>query len=543
MFFRLKKLSVNQFTLFIAIFYVCIFNIPFFQVVQQGIEKQTEVNPIFIATIPLFLIFALSFLFSLFSFKYLLKPFFISITLLSSSVFFAALQYGVVFDTGMIENTVQTNQAEAFTYLNLSSAVNFLLTGIIPAFLILKANIEYKPVIKEVIHKLGFMLCMLVGIGVIAFFYYQNYVSFGRNNDELKRLVVPTYVIGSIAKYTNQHYFQTPLVYQQQGLDAVNTHTARNGKGNLMVLVVGETARAKNYEYYGYQKPTNTYTKEHKVTAFQNMTSCGTATAVSVPCMFSNMTRAQYNARKAEAQDGVLDVLAHADIQQVWLDNDSGCKGVCDRITNITIERDSDPELCNGDYCFDQVLLNQLDKTLANIEHRDTLIVLHVIGSHGPTYYLRYPESNKKFTPDCPRSDIQNCSDEALVNTYDNTILYTDYILASVIDKLKGLDGQYNTGMIYMSDHGESLGEKGLYLHGAPYAIAPDEQTRIPMLTWFSPAFSQENKLDQSCLNKKAKRGGFSHDNLFDSLLGIMNVKTTVYDEGLDIFASCRAKT
>lgn len=541
--FRLGKLSVNQFTLLIAVFYVCIFNIPFFQIVQQGIEKQTEVDPLFIATIPLFLIFALSFVFSLFSFKYLLKPLFIIITLLSSSVFFAAFQYGVVFDTGMIENTVQTNQSEAFTYLNLSSVVNFILTGLIPAFLILKVKIEYKPVVKEVIHKLGFMLTMLVGIGVIGFFYYQNYVSFGRNNDELKRFIIPTYVIGSIAKYTNQHYFQTPLIYQQQGLDAVNTRIVNNDKGNLMVLVVGETARAMNYEYYGYEKPTNTYTKKHGVTAFQNMTSCGTATAVSVPCMFSNMTRTQYDARKAEAQDGVLDVLDHAGIQQVWLDNDSGCKGVCDRITNITIERDSDPELCNGDYCFDQVLLAQLDKTLSSIKNRDTLIVLHVIGSHGPTYYLRYPQSHKKFTPDCPRSDIQNCSDEALMNTYDNTILYTDYILGSVITRLKALDKEFNTGMIYVSDHGESLGEKGLYLHGAPYAIAPDEQVKIPLLTWFSPTFSHENKLDLNCLNEKAKRDRFSHDNLFDSLLGVMNIETTIYDEQLDIFATCRVKS
>ena len=539
---RLKKLSVNQFTLFIAILYVCIFNIPFFNIVKQGIDKQNDVDPIFIATIPLFLIFALSFVFSLFSFKYLLKPFFISITLLSSSVFFAALQYGVVFDTGMIENTVQTDQAEAFTYLNYSSVLNFVLTGLIPAFLILKVKIDYKPIVKEVIHKLGFMLTMLVGIGLIGFFYYQNYVSFGRNNDELKRFIIPTYFIGSIAKYTNQYYFQTPLVYQQQGLDAVNKHITGNGKGNLMVLVVGETARAKNYEYYGYQKPTNTYTKKHGVTAFQNTTSCGTATAVSVPCMFSNMTREQFDSRQAEAQDGVLDVLDHAGIQQVWLDNDSGCKGVCDRIANITIERNSDPELCNGDYCFDQVLLDQLDKTLANIENRDTLVVLHIIGSHGPTYYLRYPESHKKFTPDCPRSDIQNCSDEALMNTYDNTILYSDYIVGSVIDRLKFLDNRFNTGMIYVSDHGESLGEKGLYLHGAPYAIAPDEQVKVPLLTWFSPSFSAENRLDQSCLNKKAEKGGFSHDNLFDSLLGVMNIQTEIYDNDLDLFASCREK-
>ncbi|MBW8185408.1 phosphoethanolamine transferase [Shewanella nanhaiensis] len=540
---RFKILTINQFTLTIAIFYVCIFNVPFFHIVQKGVEKQAEVDPLFIASIPLFLTFVLSFIFSLFSVKYLLKPIFIAMTLLSSSVFFAALQYGVVFDTGMIENMVQTNQAEAFTYINFSSVLNFILTGLIPASLIWKVKIAYKPVMKEAIHKLGFMLMMLIGVGVIGFFYYQSYVAFGRNNDELKRFIVPTYVIASIAKYTNRHYFQTPLDYQQQGLDAVNMHTNSTGKPNLMVLVVGETARAKNYEYYGYDKPTNSYTKKHGVTAFKNMTSCGTATAVSVPCMFSNMKRENYDARRAQAQDGVLDVLDHAGIQQVWLDNDSGCKGVCDRITNITIKQDIDPELCDGHSCYDQVLLDQLDKELAKIESRDALIVLHIMGSHGPTYYLRYPLEHKRFIPDCPRSDIQNCSDEALMNTYDNTILYTDYIISRVIDKLKAESEKFNTGMIYMSDHGESLGEKGLYLHGSPYVVAPDEQIKIPMLTWFAPSFVTENRLDPVCLGEKAEKGGFSHDNLFDSLLGVMNVKTSIYDKNLDLFNSCRVKS
>ena len=537
---RLKNPTVIQFTFFISIFYVAVFNIPFFRIVQTGMEKQGEVAPLFIATIPLFLIFALSFLFSLFSVKYLLKPFFIGVTLLSSSVFFAALQYGVVFDYGMIENTLQTNSAEAFTYINVSSVINFLLTGLLPSYLIFKLNIRYKPVIMELLYKFAFMLLMLVGIGVIGFFYYQNYVSFGRNNDELKRFIIPTYVLGSIVKYTNINYLQSPLEYKQIGLDAVNETQDTNKKPNLVVMVLGETARSMNYEYYGYDKPTNQYTKPYGLTAFMNTTSCGTATAVSVPCMFSDMSRKDYDAREAKAQDGVMDVLQHGGIQLLWLDNDSGCKGVCDRVPHLIVKLDSDSKLCNGQYCFDQVLLNELDKALAGLKHKDSLLVLHIIGSHGPTYYLRYPEEHRKFIPDCQRSDIQNCSDEELMNTYDNTILYTDYIVAQVVERLMSEQERYDTGMIYVSDHGESLGEKGMYLHGAPYAIAPDEQIKVPMLTWFSDDFAADNNLDLTCLKAKARVGGFSHDNVFDSLLGIMNVKSEVYDKKLDIFSSCR---
>ncbi|MCG9722080.1 phosphoethanolamine--lipid A transferase [Shewanella sp. Isolate7] len=539
---RVKTLSANQFTLITALFYVCVFNIPLFGIVQQGITNQAEVNYLFIATIPLFLIFALSFIFSLFTVKYLLKPFFIIVTLISSSVFFAALQYGVVFDYGMIENTVQTNSAEALTYLNWSSILNFILTGLLPALLIFKADIVYKPFVKELLHKVAFMFAMLAGIAVIGFFYYQNYVSFGRNNDQMKRYIVPTYAIGSMIKYVKVNYFQEPLVYKVQGQDAKNLTIDENGKPNLVVVVVGETARAHNYEYYGYDKPTNAHTKAFDMIPFRNTESCGTATAVSLPCMFSSMDREDYDARRAQAQDTVIDVLDHAGVSLDWLDNDSGCKGVCDRVKHINIELNSDPALCDGHYCYDQVLLNELDKRLAQGIAQDTLIVLHIIGSHGPTYYLRYPEAHRKFVPDCQRSDIQNCSDEELMNTYDNTILYSDYIIAQVISRLEAQEDNADTALLYLSDHGESLGESGMYLHGAPYAIAPDEQIKIPMLAWISPDFAVENGLDKQCLRDLAGKGGFSHDNLFSSLLGLMNVSTEVYRKEMDMFATCRTK-
>ncbi|TVP09974.1 phosphoethanolamine transferase [Shewanella sp. KCT] len=539
---RVKTLSANQFTLITALFYVGIFNIPLFQIVKQGIEKQAEVNYLFIATIPLFLIFALSFIFSLFSVKYLLKPFFIMVTLISSSVFFAALQYGVVFDYGMIENTVQTNSAEALTYLNWSSILNFTLTGLLPALLILKADIVYKPFVKELLHKLAFMFAMLAGIAVIGFFYYQNYVAFGRNNDQMKRYIVPTYAIGSMIKYVKVNYFQEPLVYKVQGKDAKNLTLDHNGKPNLVVVVVGETARAHNYEYYGYDKLTNAHTKAYDMIAFKDTESCGTATAVSLPCMFSSMDREDYDARRAQAQDTAMDVLDHAGISLNWLDNDSGCKGVCDRVKHINIDLNSDPELCDGHYCYDQVLLNELDKRLGEGISQDTLIVLHIIGSHGPTYYLRYPEAHRKFVPDCQRSDIQNCSNEELMNTYDNTILYSDYIIAQVISRLEAQQNKADTALLYVSDHGESLGESGMYLHGAPYAIAPDEQIKIPMLAWLSADFASDNGLDKQCLREYATKGGFSHDNLFSSLLGLMNVSTEVYRKEMDLFATCRVK-
>uniref|UniRef100_UPI00051BED2E phosphoethanolamine transferase n=1 Tax=Aeromonas finlandensis TaxID=1543375 RepID=UPI00051BED2E len=288
------------------------------------------------------------------------------------------------------------------------------------------------------------------------------------------------------------------------------------------------------------EKETNPFTsKAGGVISFKDVRSCGTATAVSVPCMFSNMGRKEYDDHRARNSEGLLDVLQKTGVSVFWKENDGGCKGVCDRVPNIEIKPKDHPQFCDKNTCYDEVVLQNLEDEVAQMKG-DKLVGFHLIGSHGPTYYKRYPDAHRQFLPDCPRSDIENCTDEELVNTYDNTIRYTDFVIAELIAKLKTYEADYNTALIYLSDHGESLGALGLYLHGTPYKFAPDDQTRVPMQVWMSPGFSQEKGLDMSCLQQKATDTRYSHDNLFSSVLGLWDVKTAVYDQGLDIFSQCR---
>ncbi len=459
--------------------------------------------------------------------------------MLSSLVFYASMKYGVIFDRNMIQNIADTTQAEALSYFNLNAIIYFILTGVFPCLLIFKANITYHALCKELLNKLLYLVISLVAIFIILGIFYQNYAAFGRNNDNLKRLIIPSYAVASTIKYINNHYFSKPIPYQQLGADAVVIN-AKGTKPNLIVMVLGETARAKNDAYFGYNRLTNAYTRKLGLLAFQNTSSCGTATAISVPCMFSHLNRSDYALKKAQSQDTVLDVLSYAKINVQWFDNDSGCKGVCNKVKHEMIIKAQFPKECTSASCFDEALLTPLKKALSEAKKQNIFIVLHLMGSHGPTYYLRYPKAFRQFIPDCQRSDIQNCSKQELINTYDNTILYTDYILSKVVENIKQYNSTFNTGMLYMSDHGESLGEKGLYLHGAPYSLAPNEQTHIPFLSWFSDTFYQQNRLSQFCLESVAEKGGFSHDNLFDSLLGIFNVKTKEYLASKDIFSQCR---
>ncbi|MFS1150589.1 phosphoethanolamine transferase, partial [Enterococcus faecalis] len=261
---------------------------------------------------------------------------------------------------------------------------------------------------------------------------------------------------------------------------------------------------------------------------------------VSVPCMFSNMGRNQFDGNQARNSEGLLDVLQKSGVSIFWKENDGGCKGVCDRVPNMVVNPKDHPKFCDKNTCYDEVVLEGLDDELAGMKG-DKLVGFHLIGSHGPTYYKRYPGSHRHFLPDCQRSDIENCTDQELENTYDNTIRYTDYVIASMIERLKKYEDKYNTALVYISDHGESLGALGLYLHGTPYKFAPDDQTRVPMQVWMSSGFAKEKGMNLDCLQQKAANTRYSHDNLFSSMLGIWDVNTAVYEQSLDIFSQCRS--
>ena len=475
----------------------------------------------------------------------MLVPFIVLSALLNYVMF----HYGTIVDRDMIVNVLETNSGEAKSYLNASALIWFTLTALLPAFLILKLSIRRSTVWRELAMKLVTVVVSLLVILLIAVFYYKDYASVGRNNDYLKKMIIPTHFAHSLYKYLDDTYLTTPEPYKTIGEDAtLSAHAtatlAKTGRKQVMVLMVGETARAANFQLGGYERETNAFTTPLGVTYFQDVSSCGTATAVSVPCMFSRQSRKEFADTQAANQDNLMDIVARAGIKTVWLENDGGCKGACARTETIEFKPNATNPVCDGDYCQDQVLLEGLSKQLKRItagpdQAGNHLIVLHMVGSHGPTYYKRYPKEFAHFQPDCQRSDIQNCDARQLNNTYDNTIYYSDYIISQVIEQLKSR-ADLDTGVLYLSDHGESLGESGLYLHGMPYSLAPKEQTQIPMLTWFSASFAAAKQLDESCLAKLAKEQEYSHDNLFDSMLGLLDVSTAIYRPQLDIFHTCR---
>lgn len=532
------RISTAGFTLLVSIGLVALYNTRLWsEVVRLGYQPGLH-DSLFLVSFALFLVAVLNLLLTSVAFRPLLKPLAILLVMSAAPAAYFSSTFGIVFDYTMVQNLVETDTGEALDLLSPGMLGQVLLLGLLPAILIARTRITYCRGFGALKLHAGVLLLSASVATVAVLSFYQDYASLFRNNRHLSHLIVPTSYLAAAAKYVRKAN-EAPRVVLTLGEDARRGPRASgHEKPALLVLVLGETARAQNFSLNGYARPTNALLSEQQVISFGNVQACGTSTAVSVPCMFSQLRHNDYDGGKAKGQENLLDVLRHAGLRVLWRENNSGCKGVCDRIEQQPQATFRSAQLCNEEGCFDEVLLNGLEDYL-NERRADTVVVLHQNGSHGPAYYRRYPKAFERFSPVCASNQIQNCARQAVLNTYDNTIAYTDYFLARTIEMLKAQSDRFDTAMIYVSDHGESLGEHRLYLHGLPYLIAPEEQKRVPFIVWLSEGYERAFGLDTGCL--AAGRGApLSHDNLFHSMLGLLDVQTGVYDPGLDFSAGCR---
>lgn len=446
-------------------------------------------------------------------------------------------QYGILLDDEMIRNLFETDRAEAMELVGPGLLIDVLLLGLLPAAVIWRLTPARQKLSRLLLEKAAAVSLTLLVLTVAVAPLFKEYASLVRNHREIRYLLTPVNYLHSLYVFAAD-LTVAPAYAEPIGQDAAKgPYWADVRRPVVTVLVVGETARADHFSLGGYERETNPRLAAENIVYFSDVSSCGTATRVSLPCMFSNLGREGYSKGEAKRREGLLDVLNHAGIRTVWLDNNAGCKGVCDHAPTWSAAGLNIDGLCEDGECFDAVLLDEMEKAIAD-STGDTVIVLHQNGSHGPAYYRRYPDEFRLFTPDCRSDDFGDCTREEIVNSYDNTILYTDWFLAQVIERLEGHAAQFDTAMLYVSDHGESLGEYGLYLHGTPYFVAPGAQTHVPMLLWTSTAYARDFHLDATCMHNRQDQP-LSHDNLFHSMLGLLDVETASRDKALDLFARC----
>jgi lipid A ethanolaminephosphotransferase len=522
-------------------------NLPLWQRIWT-MDESISHRLVSIAGVGLVAAFAIVALLSLMAWPRVFRPVATALLLITAFNTHFMWQYGTVIDPTMLANVVHTDAREVRDLLSPALALTVLMVAGLPLWWLWRRPLDARHWLSQSGRNLVGAILGLALVVVVALLTYQSLASLMRNNKALRYMINPLNTVYAATRLAADQLPHQVRALQPLGEDArLGASYDTQARPPLLLLVVGETARAQNWGLSGYARPTTPglarWQTEGALVNYANVQSCGTNTQVSLPCIFSALSREQGGDKTAQ-QENLLDVLQRAGLAVLWLDNQSVCKGVCDRVPNTTTRELSLPGLCEGGECFDAAMLQGLDERIAALDParraRGVVLVMHQMGSHGPAYSRRTPTDHKPFMPECTSNTLSDCEPQQLVNAYDNTIAYTDRFLDQSLQWLQktAQQGQYDTGLLYVSDHGESLGESGLYLHGVPYAFAPKEQTHVPMVSWLSPGLERRNGLKLDCMRGRSGEA-LSHDNYFHTVLGLMDVATKAYQPALDLLAPC----
>lgn len=525
-----REITLNALIIIVALYLVATANISFFEQVLNIYPMSHNVG--FVLSITGLLFGLLWLLLQLICYRETTKVVLIIMVVAAAICGYFTDTYGTIFDRDMLVNSLQTDQAEAMGLMAPSFIIRLLFLGILPAIIISRVRLKRVPWRRALFQKSVTLILSLVLIAVCLLPFGDQYASFFRQHKQVRYYANPIAPVYSVIKLSMDYIdeLRRPDTLILHATDAKRAVTSGTAKPKLMVFVVGETVRADHVGLNGYNRDTMPLlAKQADVYSFKDAASCGTSTAYSLPCMFSYANRKDYEVDTAEYHENVLDTLHKQGVNVIWRDNNSSSKGVADRVVFEDYKTSKLNPNCDIE-CRDIGMLDGFDKLVTlgitsdsapKEAPKDTLILLHQMGNHGPAYYKRYPKAFEEYKPVCMTNELSKCDAQSVINGYDNAIRYTDYFLNNVIETLKPYQQDYDVMMVYISDHGESLGEKNVYLHGLPYSIAPDAQTKVPVIIW-SP---MSNNIDGNSLSAMTRQP-VSHDFITPSLLRFFNITT-----------------
>lgn len=502
-----NKIKISSFALIVSFVNLLLYHLPFFKFSTNNIDYSSLSGILLIISLIILIVVLNAFVFyiGLYISPLIGKILLVLFAVINSIAVYFINTYSVMIDKTMIGNILNTSFEESSSFFSINLVIYVILLGIIPSILIVKAKIvriKFKKFIVHIVLTLIFLLSF-------AYINSTNWLWIDKNSKTLGAMVMPwSYVVN-----TSRFYIHKSKENEKEIL--LPNATIKNTEKSISVLVIGESARSKNFSLYGYEKETNPLlSKMNNVYAYK-ANSCATYTTAGVKCILEHK---QTN----DLYEILPNYLFRNDIEVIWRTTNWGEPPV--HVKNYL--KRGDLEKLSNTYKsdFDEVLLNGLKEQILASKKDKILIVLHTSTSHGPTYNKKYPEKFNKFTPVCESVELAKCTQEELLNAYNNTIVYTDYILSTLINELKQLE-TYNSAMFYVSDHGESLGENNLYMHGLPVSIAPKEQLEIPFIVWLS------NNSKQLKDTKVA-----SQHNVFHSILDFLAIESPIYDENMSIF-------
>lgn len=534
-----RKIAFNHFLFLSAFFWTACFNAPILSsIIKSASADKNNLLPTLILALAVsvsvfFLSMSIIALLGLLP-RLIFKGLMILLTLLGATSLVVWLYYGIAMTPDMVRNFLATDFHEASGYWSWSLALNFILITLPGLLLIIRLRSSRRPESK--LKRLGICVVTLLCGVFVLFIQLQPFSALMRGDKSLRYLFAPVNIVYSTSSTLLRD--QNPEKAQKVIVDASPKTIFTSDKPTLFVVLIGETARSANWQLANYEKATNPELSKLNIVNIPKVQACGTSTDVSLPCMLSRVGRRDYDRKRILTEESLPSLLKRAGFSVTWVDNQSGCKGTCDGVR--AIKPTPDPLYCRAGSCMDGVFTRSVDEAIDALKNqRHAVLFLHMMGSHGPAYYKRSTESEKVFGKECTDPSFKSCSKESIRAAYDSSIRYTDRVVSELIRKLKNRDN-INTALIYVSDHGESLGENGLYLHGAPYYIAPDEQKVVPMVMWFSESFKKNYAINTQVIEENSRRS-VTHDHLYHTILGLLNVRSSTYDSQWDLSAEQKA--
>ncbi len=504
---KLKESKLYYFVLIVSLINLVLYHIPFYKFVYNNLDTRGLSGILLLISLTILAISLNAFVFyiGLFLLRKVGKWILVLFFNINAICIYFITTYGVIIDKSMIGNVLNTNYDESSSFFSFGLILYIILLGVLPSILITKIKIVYVKFKRFIIH----ISLTLVFLLSLSYANATNWLWIDKHSKTLGALVMPwSYVVNTCRFYHHKNK-------QNKKQILLPNATIKDNEKSIAVLVIGESARSKNFSLYGYEKNTNPLlSKINNVHAYKAQ-ACATYTTTAVKCILEHK-------KSRKLYEILPNYLYRNGLEVIWRSNNWGEPTV--NIKNFHKRKDL-AKSCEGENCeYDEILLSGLQEEILASDKNKILIVLHTSTSHGPAYYKKYPPEFNKFSPVCKSVELSKCSQEELINSYNNTIVYTDYILATLIEELKQLE-EYNTCMLFVSDHGESLGENNLYMHGLPNSIAPQEQLEIPFIVWTSEG-SKELK-DNDVL---------SQHNVFHSILDFLAIESPIYDENMSIF-------
>ncbi|MCB1049246.1 MAG: phosphoethanolamine transferase [Acidobacteria bacterium] len=451
-----------------------------------------------------FLIIGLSLfnvIFFLVAHKYTTKALAMILVFLSGLATYFIAKYNVAIDRSMLMNVLNTDYTESTALLSVHMFPYILFLILLPILLITRIEINYQ---KPTTHLFNSAKAIVLSLILAVSLAYLNFNAISQAVNISDKYTVHTLVpINVIRSSLSVVWYGIAPKFKTKMKDIDFSAQVTEQKDLIVVLAVGETTRQKNVSLYGYDRKNTTplLAQVANLQVLNGIASEG-STLYALP--------------KILKKNGInlTAVTAKAGIESSCFVNFT-LYGNCDPVQEVKVSQ------CGHEgNCYDEDVIPLLESNLSTYSSGSRFIVLHLGGgSHGPRYRDRYPPEFNVFQPICMDADVINqCSEEELYNSYDNSVLYLDYVLNSVLNKLEQSKLPYV--MIYLSDHGESLGEEGRVFHGMPPGIAlPPEQAEIPLLVKSSLPIQIE------------ARAQYTQSDVFDSVLHLFSIESPHFQE------------